>query len=310
MTALSRIVFLRCLTLGLMLSAVAASAAQGATVAYWQFDRTDTPVAATPVFDRSVGTSAFALTASDSVGYGGSILEAVDPVPNPDTTPGFVGTPAVNDGSVLSTGEASYRLSAAAGSSAAVNLVSNSWTFEGWFSHSTTAGTNFDVLFNTRGAEPAEGILFDLREISSTNRFSLFIDAGATSSVFQPLTPVTVGVGVWHHFALTYSSSLGTDGRFQLFLDGTSLGTHELPAGFNRAAVDSNDIGFLELLGRNVNGANSSFNGRADEWRISNTVLAPNQFLNYVPEPSSGLLLLLSLCGYRWLAPRKARALR
>jgi hypothetical protein len=47
-----------------------------------------------------------------------------------------------------------------------------------------------------------------------------------------------------------------------------------------KATVDSGDLGYLQFLGRTGTATTNSFAGRADEWRISNVVLTPAQFLN------------------------------
>jgi hypothetical protein len=289
-----------------------APAANAGTVAYWQFDNDDLSpsdgtiepsvgAAATYTLTRTNHTVANELTSSTSQ-FGPTI-------PHPDTTPGFTGTPSTNNGSILSVKDKSSYLTAAAGSDVGFNLVNNTWTMEGWFQLGSaptqgnpTADSNFNVLFNTRSAK---GILFDVRLKSgdpTKTVFNLFV-AGSTAANASANTPNvqftpstgSISTGEYHHYALTYDSAAGTNGRFEVFYDGTSVGTYDFTSNITQSSVDGGDLGLVRLAGRG--GTTNSFGGNIDEWRLSDTVLTPSQML--IPEPASaglfgmgGLLLL------------------
>ena len=273
------------------LAAASISSVSAATVAYWEFDNGD-------ILDNATGTTTYDLTQSGS-GYTGSATNLVSPVPNPDASAG-----AVNGGSISSTGAGSSYFAAGAGSRSALNLNGTSWTFEGWLN--TPSIVAFDPIVNTRGGAGGDGILFDVRTVSSQQVFNLFIDArggtgsgsaagSASDTVFQD---VLAPVGSTFHFALTYDGS----NDFELFVDGVSKGTHT--TALNLSHVDSGDTTVFELLGRSGD-TDGSLGGTADEFRLSDTVLTSSQFLNAVAVPEPSAAALIGLAGFGLLLRRR-----
>jgi hypothetical protein len=98
---------------------------------------------------------------------------------------------------------------------------------------------------------------------------------------------------------VTYDGSTAS-----LYLDNSLIGSVYAP-GFNGTGSMTGAIGNDSYL------IGSPFQGNIDEFRISDVALTPDQFLNVVPEPSSGLLLVLGLFGFLWVRhrgdPRPAR---
>ncbi len=244
------------------------------TVAYWEFDDGDLTGAA-------VGGSTYDLTNN---GYSSSTTNLVQPIPNPDTTVGFVGDATNNAGSVASTGTGNSYFIAGASSRDALLLEGNSWTFEGWFNASNT---DFDPLFTTRGGQSGDGLLFDKRSTG----FNLFIaDGGSNETTF---TGVSYPLNTDVHFALTFDSAAGPgNGRFELFVNGVLQATHD--TALSLAGVDSGDTTQLELLGR-AGDSDGAFAGSADEFRISNRVLAPSEFLSATSAPDTDPPLIVTL---------------
>jgi hypothetical protein len=91
--------------------------------------------------------------------------------------------------------------------------------------------------------------------------------------------------GKWHHFALTYSN-----GTWTMYQDYTKVN--------QRTGLL---IDYDGLSGLSFGWAQTDFyayRGWLDEVRFSNRVLTPAEFLQMVPEPSSGLLALLGLAAF------------
>lgn len=254
-----------------VLALLSTAAARAVTIAYWQFDQDGVPGYLWP----SVGGNPFILT---QVGAG-IVANSSRPfavLPHPDATGGFVGDPALDPGSISSPAEtAGSYLQAGSTANQALNLAAASqWTFEGWFFLNGRPGANVDVVFNTRGDNFGAGIMFDIRQNGLNNRFNLYLNDGANADTFQPALNVTTGA--WHQFMLAFNGTNGVNGRFEIFMDGVSLGTHDLPAALNRANADANDADRLQLMGRSSSSSlPNSFNGLFDEFRISGPALPP-----------------------------------
>ncbi len=281
-----------------------AGSLDAATIAYWQFDADGVA----NLTRASVGGPTYDLTVTPSP-IAQSVFTAANPVIRPDETPGFLGDPATNLGSAYSIADQASYLRTAAGGTAALNLAGSSrWTTEGYFQIHTNAGSSIDVLFSTRAAGfDGHGMLFDVRNAGGNNRLSLFVDDGPTGVTLS--TSQNLALDTWYHVALTFDGTAGSNGRFELFLDGTTLGSLALPAGFSRTNLDSNDLGRLELMGRSTFANVNSLAGRLDEWRISNTVLLPHEFLNApIPEPSTWVLTGCGLVGVILFGRRRRRA--
>ncbi len=253
-----------------LLLIASAITSRSATIAYWDFDNGN--------LSNATGNSTYDLTQSGT-NHSGSLTNLVDPVPNPDPVAG-----STNNGSILSTGGGGGYLIGGSGSTSALRLDGNAWTFEG---HLNFNDDGFRPIFSTRALNTG-GILFDKRFVGGQNVFNMYLAPSSGSSgsetVFQS---VVISKNTDFHFALTHDGS----GNFELFVDGVSQATHT--SSVNLATADSNSMNSLWLLGR-AGDSDGSFGGFADEFRISDSVLTSSQFLN-VPEPSTALLGLLGL---------------
>ena len=252
----------------LFAAAMMLATASAATIAYWEFDNGDHLSAA-------VGGSKYNLTTIDTA-LPTDTINLVDPIPNPDATVGFIGDATNNAGrvSIAGNGTAGNYLRAGTDSADAMKVNGNAWTFEGWAS-TTGAG-----VLNRLIVVGNSGIQF---QISAGNQFNLFLNDGSSSeTAFSGgVGDFTLTVGTAYHFAVTHNGS----GLFELFVDGASVGTHTTSLSLSAidTRIDTHATDALELLRAN------GVAGYADEFRISDQVLAPSAFL--IPEPSSALFL-------------------
>ncbi len=255
------------------------------TVAYWQFDGDGGGTYS----NASVGAGAYNLVA-----VGGPFSQSglsAGAVPNPDATVGFVGSPSANAGSLFSvSNQARYMATSGDGSAGLTLAGSSRWTMEGWYNLYAGTGPTIDMLWTTRDSS------------SSFVGLSLHVNvAGELEFVVQQTglsTNLLSGAGftttgLWHHVAMTFDGTAGANGLFEMFMNGSSVGTLALPVAMNRVTIDTGDVAQLRFAGRAA--STNSLAGRLDEWRLSDAVLAPDQFLNYVPEPSTAALILCGL---------------
>lgn len=102
----------------------------------------------------------------------------------------------------------------------------------------------------------------------------------------------------WQHYALVKQP-----GEYSIYIDGTLQFNGALPSGTD---------GPYFFFGTDISGdreIGEGFRGYIDEFRISDTALTPDQFLNAVPEPSTLVLIsvgLLGVCGRRLLKTKAA----
>jgi hypothetical protein len=236
--------------------------------------------------------------------FGESVLEADDPIPNPDRSPGFDGGPAWaqgNNGSLYSPGADSGGRRLQTEAFDAFNLEDRSWTFEGWLQHEDTlpaAGSFGDIIGGTRDGNIGYGGGsfggFSLRLTNTGLLSAYFDDRSVPFSVSSP-TAVALGPETWHHFALTWEDGAGTNGTglAELFLNGGLVGSASAPLGFSAAAADANDSNGFLIAGR-LGAGNNNWDGRLDELRFVRGVLGPGTFLN-APEPGALAIWALGL---------------
>ena len=84
--------------------------------------------------------------------------------------------------------------------------------------------------------------------------------------------------GCWRHVAVAYSLASGNRGRWEVFLDGRSLGTAD------NAVVPEAVDGFKGRYGIGAQTGYTSFDGMLDCWRVSDGVLDPTDFLYTSPK--------------------------
>ncbi len=153
-----------------------------------------------------------------------------------------------------------------------------SFTVEFWMRSSDTSSGQKLLVDKSHGFGDSTGWFF---QSDSGNGF---IDFGLGNGSFPVVTSqADLFDDQWHHLAGTYDGD-----TIEFFVDGVSQNDRVV------GTYLSNDRDIRIGSARN-NGR--FFNGRIDEVRISNTVLAPSQFLS-VPEPSSVLILGAGAFGF------------
>ena len=211
---------------------------------------------------------------------GGATNEAfAASVPNPDTTANLLNNPSNNFGSVRMAGRQFTHNTVGW----QVNLT-NSFTVEGWckIEKEPDPIPSFHYIVGPRGSLTG-GWMLSLRKRDGHLFFSLYArngtggDSVLVNDHFFENADLAGDRG-WHHLALTYARNIG-HGVWTLYLDGTDIG-----ATTNAVAPLTQNHGNFYLGGRGGN----QMDGFLDFWRISNTVLAPEEFLNYpadIPPP-------------------------
>lgn len=119
------------------------------------------------------------------------------------------------------------------------------------------------------------------------NNFFRFLAADSTGAKVEVNSLAAMTVNTWYHLAVVADNS-----NVSLYVDGVLQGT----AAFNGGLFDpaANTIWTIGRGQFNGNGGDL-VRGVMDEVRFSDTPLAPSQFLNAVPEPSSAVLSLAGL---------------
>lgn len=144
------------------------------------------------------------------------------------------------------------------------------------------AGTNNSTYTAYPPALPVQFFLY----ASDVNGTPVFLNPVADPAPF-----------LWHHFAFVKD-----DTAYRFFLDGMQVGSDVIVP--NAAEYSFAANGNYSFATDHTGGQNSSFDGFLDEIRISDTALAPSQFLNAIPEPSALTLVALALAGFAALRRR------
>ena len=241
------------------------------TLACWPLEYDGT---AADESDRATGRFPFAHSGSAPVGTNTQYRTRVA---NPDRTAGFIGDPSVNVGSVLNT---SSCVLGAPGLRGAVNVFS-AFTAEGWIRWSGQGTLPQAIVGNS--LEKVRGWSLS---VTGERELRLIVhEANGWELVNRRFaTGADSLANEWRHVAVTYSRWAGTFGRWEVFLDGKSLGTVE-----NACAPSATD-GLNGRFGIGAQSDHTPFAGLLDYWRVSDGVLAPDDFL-YVNIPNGTLIL-------------------
>lgn len=158
--------------------------------------------------------------------------------------------------------------------------LTNSFTVEGWFLKKGNPDERSWCLAGVR--DDSNGWMLSLRPEHGRVRFHLRVSdvsQGGRLQVEQAFqnTDMSEQSG-WHHVALVYDHRRDGYGVWSLYLDGVPQGEIRNPVAPDRSH-GRRDF----MLGGRVSLSNS-YVGGMDCWRVSDTPLAPEQFLCHVPD--------------------------
>jgi len=236
------------------------------TIALWPIDNQP----AGEINPRCLVNAANNLTGP--AGHGPTNAQFAASIPNPDSSPWLLDNPTNNTGSTRMQNRYLYNN----GFGWRVDLT-NSFTVEGWYQISTLPAVqpDFDYLVGPRGYHSG-GWMLDYRLFDGRLCYDLYVRNGLGAGTVLVNTHFT-GVDLtetahaWHHVALSYAHD-ELLGIWRLYHNGTLAGTAT-----NAVAATTQNHGNFYMGGRNGN----SMDGFMDYWRVSDTVLEPEDFLNY-----------------------------
>ncbi len=158
----------------------------------------------------------------------------------------------------------------------------NKITVEWWANVATNSaagiifeqGTDFN---STAGAIIADVIEGPARMDVAQHTVAYYIDRAA-----RPAN------GTWTHYAMEIDKAQTGNDRLHLYINGVEVGDN------TQVASDTPAFGNAVMYFGSRNNSQFFFDGSIDEVRISDTILAPEQFLMYVPEPASAGALVVA----------------
>ena len=296
----------------LIASAMFAQRLFAGTVAYWEFDAFTEGM--TPA---AVGGAAMDLrTAGEGEDFERVETSAVEPIPNPDTTAGFIGDPRINGACLRSPGNpVQNRFLTTSTGTNVLRLHNTAWTFEGWIRCSGEEPDGFgDVIITTRDEPLWCGLtLMTNRPIRSGEGLRLACyfavkahNEGDVASAFTLRTDGLLLPGRWYHIALAWNARGDGPPMARLLVDGFVAAQVQAPATFDTEMADRYAIDCLHVGARQGSERNS-FAGDMDEFRISDGVLEPVGMLVF-PDRTGPLPRVCQVAKARKLHPRTPRA--
>lgn len=260
-------------TIGLVLMVVLMAGVAHADVAYWRFENSPASEFNSPTLDYTAGTGGFSAN---------------------------VPAPSIFDGTSTYANEASYT-AGASGSTVTDHAILNdavglgSFTIEAfvWLEPGTDHG--YEAILGNFSSDPEyAGWAFGLDGAGKLRFYAAAPDGGIYDSA---LAPDPLSTGEWHHVAVvgTFNARTAPTADFtptKLYVDYVQVDTGILAQGSSAEGpvFKPREADFRI-------GATNPFEGQIDELRISSEALAPSQFLQAVPEPSSLGLMMVAAGG-------------
>ncbi|MDA3926760.1 MAG: hypothetical protein PF904_18910 [Kiritimatiellae bacterium] len=214
--------------------------------------------------------------------------------PNPDTTVNLLGTPTNNNSVYLTPNDSVPYTSLTSASFGAKVNVTNSFTIEGWLSREANPGTLWHYMAGAHLASGSGRWILSLRNLNGVLTWMIYLqNYGNDMSFPVPESPMTTNQ--WRHLALTYNRNAGAtqQGVWSLFINSQSYGT--ITNSIRPSAITAADSVFA--LGGRPNALNMASES-LDYWRVSDTVLSTNEFLNANPgsvtSHPAGLVIFLT----------------
>ncbi len=282
------------------------------TVAYWEFDtfgRGFTPAAAG-------GADMDLHSAGGGEDFQAVAAPALPVIPNADATADFHGGATGNHACLQSPGNPVLnRFLRTAPGTNVLRLHNTCWTFEGWVRCSGDEPDGFgDVILTTRDEPLWSGFTLMAQRPSVPGegwRLGCYFEVKAheaqdVASTFSLRTDNRLTRGAWHHIAMIWNSVGDGPAEARLFVDGSVAARAEVPAAFDTEAADRYAIDCLHIGAREGSEKNS-FAGDMDEFRVSDAVLHPTEFLVF-PDRPGPLRRACDVAQPRKLHPRTPRA--
>jgi len=265
-----------------------------ATRAYWKLDSDGESVDASSQVEPRYALGVATNTASPV----GSTRRVAARLLKYDATPGFIGDPAANAGSLLFTNGTALTV----GNLGAKLELDAPFTVEGWMNWNGGADRDVQALAGTR-FDTESGLL--LPPVGTANRMLFGVTSGwlltlekrGTDAAFHiacntivtnaftgsdvvidadlAALPAAQLAGEWRHVVLAYEPDVADCGRWTFYLDGVAKGTVT-----NAVAPFFNHENHRFLLGGRAGGA-ESFDGLLDTWRVSDGLVAPDGLLYF-----------------------------
>mgnify|MGYP006303791131 CR=1 FL=1 len=173
------------------------------------------------------------------------------------------------------------------GNSSVFNIT-QTITLEAWFYPQTPAnasGATYDSIV-TKGGLWDYTSSYQLYYDSVNDAVRGFIRWGTNKDDHSGVS-YSIAQEQWIHAALT----LDEQGKIKLYINGVLKTANSLPDG--KTMLSNSHEVWIGATSTNQSGR--EFTGNIDEVRISDIALAPDQFLNGIPEPNTIMLLFLTL---------------
>ena len=157
-----------------------------------------------------------------------------------------------------------------------------SWTIESWVNFDDLSGGNQGIVGIDGSGSGAAPLYF--QKLSGNQIRIDYEDVSGTRHAINSSTAVTSGA--WYHVAATSDGS-----TLKLYIDGVQEGgdldltasTNSALVGFNESEIGGDVVGWSVMRGSYNGGHVDRMRGYVDDVRISDTALAPSQFLFDLP---------------------------